>query len=750
MRLKISKWMACKLGKTVMIALVTMLIANMTSAQTMFSGGNGTEAYPFLISSKADMETLANAVNNGNTYSGKYFLLTQDLKLYNTITTVIGITELTPFSGNFDGGGHDITMSINKGGSTGVFCAISGAYIQNLSVSGNNTTSGNAGGICAYALNNSTITNCNNTVEISIVDFLLGECSGGICAIAENSNIINCYSTGNISAIDPSGNFNCCSGGICATASNCSIANCYNRGKIVVSVEEYSYSGGICAYALNTQISNCYNKGDVSASSTWLDSHSGGICAYTGYSQRFGNNKCRITNCYSLGKISSSKRDWGATSYAGGISGESVTTNIEDCFAANTNILSTNIFGRICGDGSSTSIANCYALSSILLNNYFAFDKNSAIEKNGQDVDLAALQTQSWISANLGWDFTAVWKQRPNEFPIFMYQNDPSNIIFSIEETTYGEQKTLNATSDNTTTPIVYTSSDNTIAEVSGNILTAKKAGTVIITAGQEASNGFAAGQTSVNLTVRKKDITITANDASMVYGDTPPIYTCWYSGFVNNENESVLLQQPALASNASVHSNVNTYAIVPSGAEAQNYAFIYVNGILTISKAPLTIMANNAIRKQGEPNPIFTLSYSGFKNNENYSVLDKLPTAVCTANENSPAGYYDIVLSGGSDKNYSYALFNGTLEVSAATGIDNFSSSQISVYPNPTKEAAYIKGAIGKNVVIYDNLGSLIREQKITSDAEKISLSSWSEGVYLFKIIENGKVLGTIKLIKK
>jgi hypothetical protein len=56
-----------------------------------YSGGNGTEAKFYLTSSKADMQELANIVNGGNKYSGKYFHLTRDLtSTSDTITTVFG------------------------------------------------------------------------------------------------------------------------------------------------------------------------------------------------------------------------------------------------------------------------------------------------------------------------------------------------------------------------------------------------------------------------------------------------------------------------------------------------------------------------------------------------------------------------------------------------------------------------------------------------------------------------------------
>jgi hypothetical protein len=160
-----------------------------------YSGGSGTEANPYLISSKANMAELATNVNGGQDYSGKYFRLTRDLTgASDTVTTVVGNSDTRYFRGIFDGDGHEIAVK-----NTGIFGSISGATIKNLGVSGNRV-----GGICGSGYDGSTITNCYNTGNIS-------SSSGGICGSGTNITITNCYNTGNISSS---------SGGICGSGTN--------------------------------------------------------------------------------------------------------------------------------------------------------------------------------------------------------------------------------------------------------------------------------------------------------------------------------------------------------------------------------------------------------------------------------------------------------------------------------------------------------------------------------------------------
>lgn len=84
--------------------------------------------------------------------------------------------------------------------------------------------------------------------------------------------------------------------------------------------------------------------------------------------------------------------------------------------------------------------------------------------------------------------------------------------------------------------------------------------------------------------------ITIIANDASKKYGSENPELTCSFFGFKNNETKDVLTRLPNVETTATASSNVGTYPIIPSGAEAQNYTFNYERGTLTITKADQTI----------------------------------------------------------------------------------------------------------------------------------------------------------------
>ncbi|MBZ5520983.1 MAG: beta-propeller fold lactonase family protein, partial [Acidobacteriia bacterium] len=191
---------------------------------------------------------------------------------------------------------------------------------------------------------------------------------------------------------------------------------------------------------------------------------------------------------------------------------------------------------------------------------------------------------------------------------------------------------------------------------------------------------------TSVNgtLTITAAVLTVTANNASRLYGDPNPVFTGIITGIVNGDNITA-----TYASVADPTSPIGTYAIVPTvsdngtGALA-HYIVIINNGILTVNPAPLTMTAANVSRAYGDPNPVFTGLIVGIKNGDNITA-----TFASTADPTSAVGTYPIVptLIDPTLKlgNYTVTSINGTLTVTAApltVTADN--ASRLFSTPNP------------------------------------------------------------------
>ncbi|MBK6266537.1 gliding motility-associated C-terminal domain-containing protein [Marivirga sp. S37H4] len=84
----------------------------------------------------------------------------------------------------------------------------------------------------------------------------------------------------------------------------------------------------------------------------------------------------------------------------------------------------------------------------------------------------------------------------------------------------------------------------------------------------------------------------------------------------------------------------------------------------ITVSKAILTVTADNKNISYGEAIPTLTFSYSGFVNDDTETDLDTPPTASTTASAESDAGEYPITLSGGADDNYTFNYVDATLTI--------------------------------------------------------------------------------------
>lgn len=181
----------------------------------------------------------------------------------------------------------------------------------------------------------------------------------------------------------------------------------------------------------------------------------------------------------------------------------------------------------------------------------------------------------------------------------------------------------------------------------------------------------------SCSVTVVISTITVTANSYTIKYGDDIPSYGYEVSA-------GTLDGTPEISCTATKTSPVGTYDIVVSRGTETNSKVTYVNGKLTIEKAPLTITAKSYSREEGEENPEFEVMYSGFKNNETSAVLTKQPAVSCSATSESKAGVYDITVSGATAQNYVITHVNGKLTVTEpstetvteATVFDDRSSS--------------------------------------------------------------------------
>lgn len=228
------------------------------------------------IWNKAQLETFRDAVNGGNTYSGKTVNLMADITIVADDHWIpIGMSEqrwdeehsayvkdeTCVFKGTFDGQGNTITITVSTSvyPALGLFGYLHG-IVQHLKVDGKitntSTLTSSTAGIAGY--NRGTISECANLA------YIVGTTAGGIAG-ENHGTITNCYNQGNIDATyDYVDTYYL--GGITGAidADDAEISNVYAS----CTIYDKNEPGGIVAKNIKGTLSHCYYyvwlKGDYS------------------------------------------------------------------------------------------------------------------------------------------------------------------------------------------------------------------------------------------------------------------------------------------------------------------------------------------------------------------------------------------------------------------------------------------------------------------------------------------------------
>lgn len=156
---------------------------------------------------------------------------------------------------------------------------------------------------------------------------------------------------------------------------------------------------------------------------------------------------------------------------------------------------------------------------------------------------------------------------------------------------TYGDSDTaIVATTDSRGTLSFESGDTSVITIVSGKVhVVAAGSTTLRIVSAETAAH--AEGSVTVNVTVARAMLTVTAPSPTVVYGDAAPVYQATITGFVLGEYEIDLISDATCSSSYAPGDAVGSDpAVVCLGAAAANYDFAYVDGIVDITKAAQVI----------------------------------------------------------------------------------------------------------------------------------------------------------------
>ncbi|WP_245812779.1 MBG domain-containing protein, partial [Belliella buryatensis] len=171
------------------------------------------------------------------------------------------------------------------------------------------------------------------------------------------------------------------------------------------------------------------------------------------------------------------------------------------------------------------------------------------------------------------------------------------------KQKTYGEENpalTFSYTGlVNGDTQVSSEPSINTSATASSNV------GTYPITLSGGSDDNYEIELKAGTLTVGKKSLMITADDKQKTYGEENPALTFSYTGLVNSDTK--IATEPSISTMTTASSAVGTYPITLTGGSDANYDITLVAGELEVTKASVTITADNKDKVYGSVNPPLT-----------------------------------------------------------------------------------------------------------------------------------------------
>lgn len=407
--------------------------------------GSGTEAAPYEIPDVGKLTALQTQVNeNGFSYTGKWFRLTNNIDLNNELWTPIGVDALHSFGGSLDGGGKTISgLKVETNGAwAGLFGSVRGTYgvpmtmrdltLKNGSVKFTSSGTSCSGGLVA-AVGGETVLELRNVVaeNLTVSGGIFG--SGGLLGRGRVA-MTNCHNRGG----SVTGGY---AGGLAGMGySNLQdhvLAGCTNSAKVVGK----RTAGGMTGKETHSDGSytSCANSGSISAT----QGYASGIAAGGSY-ERCSNsgavtgqqaagicvNGSKATNCSNTGAIT-------GTDYAAGILTNGGYGGVaEFCWNTGKVEASTSVraFGILYGWGAHNQVSNSFSYvpganiglaptelkEKNVSDSYYLADKKDSVSSVGEWAS-----ADDFASGKVAWGVDGgvnahknYWTQGANNYPV--------------------------------------------------------------------------------------------------------------------------------------------------------------------------------------------------------------------------------------------------------------------------------------------------------------------------------------------
>ena len=411
--------------------------------------GSGTEAAPYEIPDVGKLTALQMQVNeNGFSYTGKWFRLTNNIDLNNELWTPIGVDALHSFGGSLDGNGMTISgLKVETNGAwAGLFGSVRGTYgvpmtmrdltLKNGSVKFTSSGTSCSGGLVAIVEGETALELRNVVAEnLTVSGGIFG--SGGLLGRGRVA-MTNCHNRGG----SVTGSY---AGGLAGMGySNLQdhvLAGCTNSAKVVGK----RTAGGMTGNETHSygSYTDCTNSGSISAT----QGYASGIAAGGSY-ERCSNsgavtgqqaagicvNGSKATNCSNTGAVTGTGT---GTGYAAGIlTNDGYGGTVEFCWNTGSVEASTPVkaFGILYGWGAYNQVRNSFSYvpganiglaptelkEENVSDSYYLADKKDSVSSVGEwasEADFASGKVAWGVDGGVN-AHKNYWTQGANNYPV--------------------------------------------------------------------------------------------------------------------------------------------------------------------------------------------------------------------------------------------------------------------------------------------------------------------------------------------
>ena len=232
--------------------------------------------------------------------------------------------------------------------------------------------------------------------------------------------------------------------------------------------------------------------------------------------------------------------------------------------------------------------------------------------------------------------------------------------------------------------------------------------------------------------------VTVTAQTDTKVYDKTiSSALSPVLSGLIAGDAIGTAPTQAFDNSNVGINKILTASGLViDDGNGGKNYSVNYVADTEgAITRANLTIVADNQRRNFGEANPILTASYSGFIGGDTQAGLTAAPMLSTTATPESLPGNYPIIATGGAAANYNISYVPGTLTV---VPLMNAGLTDLTISKG-TLDPAFAAGTLSYAVSVANGTSSISLRPVLSDASASVTVNGLPTG--------NGSFSGDIPL---